>query len=719
MQQKKSEFNDLSIAIGTDDFVKVTAPGKHFADKTLLIKEIIDTSDEVTIITRPRRWGKTTNLDMLSKFFAVEVDENYNSAIVSRHKELFQNLLIGQKYPETIDEHQGRYPVIFFTFKNIKSNTYSTMIAKFIYEIKSLYGTYAYLCNSCKLLEVEKKDFEKYLTGNIEEEDINRSLFFLSSLLKKHHGQDVYVFIDEYDALLNATFDTEEYAKTLELMRSILGIVLKDNNNVKKSVVTGITKIAKAGLFFDLNNVEEYSILDDEKYAEYFGFTEAEVQIFLQLANMTDQKIIDGVKDYYNGYTIGKYTLYNPWSIVSFLAKKRFGNYWINTEGSVAGNRKLSSGLLVSTQMQKQVRELINNFYTKSNGTMELVISPEAVLHQIKGYPPAIWTILAYGGYISLSNRYINDDLTETCTARIPNREILGIYKQSISLWFHDVIDIDLDFECQSLNIEDIGEFENIVRKLLLRRQDILGDANGSLFHSFIDGLFLMKGSTHRLSPEKYAGAGRIDSIFYPIKGKSTKIIIHEYKLVDNTETAQINNKIQEALWQVYENYYFEEVVSKYKEFKDTHYQQLEIRGIVAFIDENTKVIGMRSVSVLHDISEITDHILPMFKSLNKNELSKLKSHYRLEEFIDELRKVSSVKTILKRLESSDKVIGDQVIHELGKALGDSTLAERLWSEHGDNLWSMSIQQLRKLKGVGPKRAEKVEKLGSSYKKSL
>lgn len=714
LQKRKPEFNKLSFAIGTDNFAKITESGKTFIDKSLLIKEIIETGDEVTIITRPRRWGKTTNLDMLAKFFAIEVDAAGSPVNVNQYRELFQNLRIGSEYSGLVAEHQGQYPVIFFTFKNVKSNKYKEIEANLIDELQKLYDIYAYLGSSEKLRGIKKDKFKKYLTGEIKLNEIVRSIEFLSSLLREHHEKEVYLFIDEYDSLLNATYDTEEYENTLKMMRSMLGNALKGNNNLKKSVITGITKIAKAGLFSDVNNIQEYSILKS-RYAEYFGFTEDEVQVLLQQAKITEHRVSMGVKEYYNGYNIGGHIIYNPWSIVSFLSNFELSSYWVNTEGSITGDRRLSAGLLMTPQMQEQVRELINNCYSGNKRFVEIKISPEVVLHQLRGDPAAIWTVLAYGGYLSLNNMRKAKGSSLTCQAKIPNNEVLEIYEDSILFWFRDILEMNLA-DIEFLNIENMEEFQNLVKKLLLQKAEIIGEANESLFHSFIDGLYLLKGNTHLLSSEKKAGSGRIDSIYYPIKGRSKKIIIHEYKILGKTDTTQIDAKIQEALWQVYEHYYFQELASKYNEFRYSNYQQVEIRGIVAFIDENNNNLGMRSLSVLHTMEEIIS-MLPFFQSLKQDDLARLKAHYSLINFVQEYRKVGSPQDVLNQLKPSAES-SDEMVFDLGRTLGNSELAKRLWSEQEGNLFEMDQRALKKLKGVGPKISTKIIEFASSYHKT-
>ena len=337
---KRRHFPDirrLSFATGEVNFAKLTARGRDFVDKSLFIKEIIESTDEVTLITRPRRWGKTTNMDMLSKFFAIEVNKNDDSIMTSPYRELFQRLRIGQEYPELVEEHQGQHPVIFFSFKTIQLDTYNETKTKLIEKIELLFNQYKYLCNSDILDENQKNNFRKYINGNIEKQDIETSLQFLSSLLKAHHGKEVYLFIDASDTPLRDTWDLTGYKKIVKLIRSMLGQALNGNTNVRKAVVTCVTN---TGLLSNANNVVEYSMLQSG-YAEYFGFTEDEMKNLLQKANINDIRIMSAVKEYYNGYQIGDCKLYNPFSIVRFLSELELSPYWFNAAN--IGDRKLSS----------------------------------------------------------------------------------------------------------------------------------------------------------------------------------------------------------------------------------------------------------------------------------------------------------------------------------------------------------------------------------------
>ena len=710
---KGYEFETLSFAIGSEDFSVMTAPGRDFVDKSLFVKEVIETTVLVSIITRPRRWGKSINFDMLSKFFALKVDFSGNAVSTNPYRVLFQQLRIGQEYSRLVAEHQGQYPVIFLTLKDVKLESYRAVRARILTKFKELYDEHLYLYDDTKLTENQKEKFKLFLRGcNVGDEDIGDGLSYLSFLLEKRYNKKAYIFIDEYDAPLIGTYHTDDYDDTIKLMRRVLGGALKGNASLEKAVVIGITKIAKAGLFSDLNNVVEYSILDDDKYGEYFGFTEDEVQSLLQRAKMTDPRISNGIKAFYNGYTVGTYTLYNPWSIANFFHSKIIRSYWVNTEGSIAGDQKLSSGLLMTTDMQNTVRKLIKNCSNNNKERIEVIISPEIILHQLKTHAQAIWTLFAYGGYLALSNVRKIEGGQLLCEARIPNREIAEIYER---LWISEVLKIDIpNPEKFYVNIEDLEEFQTVVGTLLLERSNIIGKANESLFHSLIEGLYMIEGTcTHEISSEDKAGSGRSDTMFDPIKGKSCKIIIQEYKLLAGTDRTLIDGKIQDALWQVYEHYYFKEAITKYREFKFSYYKQIEIRGIVAFV--NNKTLGLRSASILHDFSEIRDHILPLFESMSKNELVKLKTHYRVEEFINEFRKVGSLQGILENLICSNIGLDDPVIFELGKAISNSALAKRLWSEYGKKLWSMSREELIKLIGVENQRASNIEQLGLLY----
>lgn len=725
LEEKRSDFRQLVFATGSDNFAKIIKENREFIDKSLFIKEILDSGDDVILITRPRRWGKTTNMEMLKSFLSVAVDKQGNPLSSNPNESLFDKLLIGQE-SKVISEYHNKYPVIFISFKNIKSNTYMETLDLMKEEIIDLYEQHEYLRSSNKLNEYQKNSFNQYLSGEINEIHIRKSLKNLSKLLYMHHGNMVYILIDEYDTPLNHAYHNPEYVQTLELMRSILGITLKGNDNLKKAIVTGITKIAKAGLFSDINNVADYSILDS-KYAEYFGFTENEVEGLLDKALIKDESVKWAVKEWYNGYQIGKYTIYNPWSIANFFKDMQLRSYWVNTESMVLGDRRLSTDLLVTDAMQEQVRKMVVNCKEGMKQTIEITLNPEVVFTNLKNDPTATWTLLAYSGYLSLSDQYLNEDLTVTYQVRIPNREVMGIYMSSISLWIKEKLNIDLkDLNAllREFNLENIDQVQEVTKQIITKHSNRVAQENESIFHSLIEVICLLGGKNHLLSSEKKSGTGRIDSIFYPIADKSDKVVIHEYKILKKvTNEEDINIKIQEAFWQVYEKLYLEEVITKFHNFDYTHYQNVEIRAVIILIDENNSNVGIKVESIIHTMTD-SIKILDFFKLIAERQLISLKNKLNIREVIEAIKTSHDYNKVILELfpeETSSFDPANSILEEsilkLGQAIRDKKLAKRLIEEYGEDLFDMSVKDLCKMSGIGRKRAQEIQEIGEQYKK--
>lgn len=646
LESQINNYQRLPIVLGTDNFAEITMEDCVFVDKSMLIKEFIESKVKVSIITRPRRWGKSLNMDMLAKFFAIQHDDQDKELLENPYKELFSRLEIGKNHPDLVAEHQGKYPVIFFCFKYNSSDGFDNAMKSLRKEVKTFYEKYSYLKNSKKLLKSQIKDFRKYLRGD---EDIDlvwlgSSILFLSELLHKHHGKEVFIFIDEYDRMLNSSFKSDYYPLIENLIRRLLGATLKGNEHLKQAIVTGITKIAKASVFSGLNNVSEYSILN-KRYSQYYGFTEDEVSRLFSQANIVDPTIRSAVKLYYNGYNIGDCVIYNPWSIVNFFKELEISDYWVNTESAI-GNHQLTSagGLLMNESMQESVRALILSFQEGNKRGAKVTINQHVIFKKLQGDPTAMWTILLYAGYLTPINFVGKEGFKLTYEVKIPNREVFDIYKGSINDWFEDVCKLNRDeMKSIGLNLEDLEDYIAVFVLLLKQKKDLVGQMNERFLHSLVEGAYVLYGkdSTHRLSMEKTAGSGRLDSIFYPIAGRSDKVIIHEYKYLPETNSKKIDQAIEDALWQVYEKVYFQEAIDKYIEHSsaNNHFKQLEIRGIVTFSDEDTKEdIGIRGEAITHSMEEIVE-IAAFFGSLSVKEKSALRKTIKIGQLIEDFRK--------------------------------------------------------------------------------
>jgi len=739
LEQKKGHLQQLSFATDTEDFPEVINNNIEFVDKSLFIKEIIQSTDKVSIITRPRRWGKTTNIEMLKTFLSITLDDRGELIAISPNKSLFDDLLIGQE-SEIVSIHQGKYPVIFISFKNVKTSTkdkksseyenyYQAVEDLLKIEIKKLFRQYDYLQDSTMLKEYYKKDFDKYLEGDISRAEIGNSVQFLSELLYKHHKEKVYILVDEYDTPLNYAYQNPDYERVLGVMRAILGTALKGNQYLKKSVVTGITKIAKAGLFSDINNVGDYSILHP-RYAQYFGFTEKEVENLLSKAHIDDESIRKAIKEYYNGYYIGDFVIYNPWSIASFFRDMRIESYWVNTESMVLGDRRLSTDLLITDIMQEQVKQLISNCKGSNQQFIDITINPEVVFTNLKSDPVAAWTLLAYSGYLSLTNRKKNYGSTITYQAKIPNKEVLDIYEDSIALWIREKLNLDdkginIDEVLKNFDLENIDQVKVITQQIISQHGDRMAQENESIFHSLIEVICLLGGKNHILSAEKKSGTGRIDSIFYPIIDKSNKVIIHEYKILKKSNKEEdINAKIQEALWQVYERNYLEEVMTKFHNFDYSYYQSIEVRAIIILIDENNRNFGMKVDTISHSIAD-SYKILEFFKTTPEKQLVKLKDKISAQEVIEIIRDTSSPNETIEKFKSEKLInfdatndIADDIVSNLGKAIHNNKLAKKLIEDYGSSLFAKSEQELRNIDDVGRKRAHDIFEICEQYKKA-
>ncbi|MEN0016445.1 MAG: AAA family ATPase, partial [Bacteroidota bacterium] len=346
------------VYVGTDNLYNLLIEGDVFVDKSLFIKEFLqDSSGEVILITRPRRWGKSLNMDMLNRFLAIEVDEQGNplpQAQCRNHK-LFAGGEVALEFDESkvlkplkisnypaLMQRQGQYPVISIGFRDVTGSSYEEIEAKITRQMSRLYRKHRYLkkylSDAETLLEdVQKEKLHRYYTGQLSQEDVAEGLYFLSELLSKHFGKNVYILMDEYDTHINNAFielkgKPKEFNEVLELFRELLGHTFKGNPYLKRGLITGILRVAKASLFSSINNVREYTLLD-EQFATSYGFTQQEVnELFDQVPTSAT---LDQVKHWYNGYKFGEEVLYNPWSIMCCLARGGvLDTYWVDSGGT-------------------------------------------------------------------------------------------------------------------------------------------------------------------------------------------------------------------------------------------------------------------------------------------------------------------------------------------------------------------------------------------------
>ncbi len=502
-----------------------------------MIKEIMDDSSTVVVITRPRRFGKTLNLSMLYYFFG----QNH-----SDHKNLFEGLNISED-AEFCKEHQQQYPVIFISFKDIKETNYKHAYAGIKELISALYGEHRYLLEGDLLGEDEKNKFTALLNEEANLTHVKTAIQKLSSYMRKKFKKSPIILIDEYDTPIQEAYLHNYYDKMIGLMRGIFGKTLKDNKNLDKAVVTGITRIAQESLFSGMNNVTVYSLLK-KKYGQYFGLTEEEVLKLLAQSKQTAS--IEKIKEWYNGYVVGQYTLYNPWSIINCLDNNEsLQPYWVNTASDDLIAQLLSGA---KPKVKQQLEELLQG------NVIEQPISENLVFADIKTSPEALWSLLLYAGYLKVLSSELRGYALMAKLA-IPNKEVGFVYDQIVAEWFSKAISLNsYDKFVKSLADGDIDQFKNYLSEYIIQTGSYFefnSKTSEQIFHVFILGLVVGLRDYYTIHSNQESGFGRFDVIFIP-KDKNKNGILLEFKTSASIEL--LLEKAQEALEQIKDRKYIE-----------------------------------------------------------------------------------------------------------------------------------------------------------------
>jgi hypothetical protein len=506
----------MRISIGVDDFKEliqeVSSEGTHYfyCDKSMMIKDVIDDGSKILLFTRPRRFGKTLNMSMLSYFFGSK-------------ETLFDGLAIS-KHQNIMDMHHGQYPVISISFKGLKFSKYEDMFEGITRIIRRVFADHQ------DTFDLKNSQFSIYFdyTKPLNLVDITNSLAQLSEHLCTHYGKPVVILIDEYDAPLQTAYLNGYYDQAVDIFRNMFEDGLKTNKSLYKGVLTGITRIAQANLFSGLNHFRMYDI-DSEKYSQYFGFTEDEVK------NIIPEHYQDA-KNWYNGYTFGKTTVYNPWSILSFMDNNFYYKaYWVNTSENSLIQKSLTADKMAD------VEKLING------ESIILKIDNNLILKDIAGYKNAFFNLLYTSGYLTSAG---DGARLDEKLVRIPNFEVKDFFETIVMKWFgrgggteflmdllDDLIDghiIDLQTKLQDLilttmSFHDVGE-----------------QTQESFYHGFLLGMTLGLKDRYLVKSNRESGYGRYDIALYPIDpGKNPGIVIEVKMNKESPETAlmQIQDK--------------------------------------------------------------------------------------------------------------------------------------------------------------------------------
>lgn len=530
---------NLPLPIGISDY-RLASSEYYYIDKTMMIKEFIDERPMVSLFTRPRRFGKTLNMDMLRTFFE---KTNEDTSIYFRDKKIWS---CGKKYRD----YQGKYPVIFITFKDIKFNTWEETFAA----IKEIFSKESYrhieLRTSDKCNEYEKKNFENLLSGNVSEVELSSALLNLSRMLHNHHGVAPIIIIDEYDIPIQQGHVKSFYDKVILFMRNLFSGGLKDNKHLSYGFLTGILRVAKVSIFSGLNNLTIHSVLDN-KYSAYFGFTSDEVKEMAEYYGVSDK--YDEICEWYDGYRFGRTEIFNPWSVV---------NYFSNEFEPRAFWQSTGSNDIIGEIISEADKEIYEKLTSLVNGkTFTTYIDTGVIYPQIKNNPSTIYSFLLVTGYLKVlkSTPSFNGDFM--CEVALPNKEISLVYHKEILQQLNNIIPQATAVSIQEAIFSgDKEKLKTLIQTLLTQSVSSFDAAGENFYHGFMLGLCALLGGSF-VSSNRESGDGRYDIQLKPTRKHLPGILI-ELKSDKNCTDDRLKELSETALRQIIDKKYDTELAA-------------------------------------------------------------------------------------------------------------------------------------------------------------
>lgn len=529
------------IPIGLSDFKELLDQGYYFVDKSLLIEDVMQ-SGKVVLMTRPRRFGKTLNLSMLRYFFEISDQSNAH---------LFKDLAI-QQNPD-MWQLQGKFPVIFISFKSIKESSWEVTYEKFEYTIYEEFDRHKYLLTDDSLEKYEKELFTKILERKASRAEIDSSLLFLAKLLEKKYKKKVIVLIDEYDVPVQAAFVYGYYEHVIEFLRALLVSVLKDTTILEKGVLTGNLTLAKSGIFTGLNNLDIFGVTSIE-LAQRFGFTQNEIEALLAHYGLSNHH--QDLQQWYDGYTFGNTAgIFNPWSALKCIQKKGvLEMYWANTSDNVLLKRLLGR----ATKSLKSDLELILQGKSVTKTIEESITFPN-----LDSSSELLWSLLLFTGYLTYSTYEVKKG-KKVCELMLPNEEIKQLYYELIKDMFVSAVAGErADELLQALTEGNTEFFTELLQSFILNSMssyDLSSNEPEKSYHLFVLGLLVVLSSSYEIKSNRESGLGRYDIMLIPKDLNQTGIVI-EFKKTLMGETRE--EAAQKALDQIAAKKYMQELESR------------------------------------------------------------------------------------------------------------------------------------------------------------
>ena len=562
------------IGIGNESFQEIRENDCFYIDKTFFIKEWWENMDKSTLITRPRRFGKTLNMNMLECFFSNKYKDR---------GDLFEGLDIWKE--EKYRELQGTYPVIFISFAKIKQNNYTDTIAGIKRIICDVIQKYYFLKDWQGLTDEEKNNL-KSITYGMDDVTAQEAIASISNYISRYYGKKVIILLDEYDTPMQEAYVNGYWEELVAFTRSFFNATFKTNPYLERAIMTGITRVSKESIFSDLNNLEVITTLSP-KYETAFGFTEEEVFNALDEQGLSDKK--DVVKMWYDGFKFGeKNDIYNPWSIINYLDKKKIATYWADS----------SSNGLINSLVQKGSPYIKTMMETLINGkAINVRIDEQIVFSELDYSEDAVWSLMLASGYLKvISSEELNliRESENEYELALTNREILFMFRKMILRWFTPAKHETNEFIKALINgdVESMNEYMNDVALQTFSsfdsgKKESAKKAPENFYHGFVLGLMVDQTENYLIISNRESGYGRYDIMLEPIDKSNEKLpgIVIEFKVINPKKETTLEDTVEAALEQIEEKKYDAELIKRGVKKENIHHYGFAFKGKEVLID--------------------------------------------------------------------------------------------------------------------------------------